>query len=660
MNIRSIRVLSLVMAVLAAPVPAWAGPSIDDFTREPDLRSAEISPDGKHLAMIINEGQERWVTVRSLETPDMPLVGAFTDKLVRPSGLYWGNNDRLLISMDVPYERKKFERAVSRDSVDFSEHFMLSRMVAVDKDFKNLAVLFEGQRSLEGNISLSRVTNFLPERPNHILMAAYKNNRRVQYVVNIDTGKVEINAKGSPRTYRFLNDKDGTPKYRFDYRSRARAIEIFRHNAKEQWERVDKLYLSQDDEDSIETDGLLALYGNDLVYRKRNEATGFYDLVVVDRENREARTMVSLPEQDVRGIVVNDRTDTIIGYAVEKDVERTTYFDETRQKRYDAIATRVGNTNFRVSGLMNSGPKALVMTWGPDDPGTYHLWDFESEQLTLLGHAYKGLASANLSMPAMTTYKARDGQPLRAYILLPLNFEQGKSYPTIVMPHGGPHLRSRLGYDDFAQFLSTRGYIVVKPNFRGSTGYGRDFEEAGYRQWGGVMQDDLTDAVLFMVRKGYTDPDKVCIVGSSYGGYAALMGAIKTPEHFKCAISLNGVTHLVKQIEYFMDDVVDKAEWDIVLFDRIGDPDEDREMLDENSPALLADKITIPVMVVAGTEDNVVPYSQAKLMEKALKKAGADFEFVRVKGADHNLFYYVKDMELVYGAVEKFLSKHLH
>jgi dipeptidyl aminopeptidase/acylaminoacyl peptidase len=227
------------------------------------------------------------------------------------------------------------------------------------------------------------------------------------------------------------------------------------------------------------------------------------------------------------------------------------------------------------------------------------------------------------------------------------------------MPHGGPHARSRLSYDDFAQFLSTRGYIVVEPNFRGSTGYGYDFERAGYKQWGGVMQDDLTDALEFMVRKGYTDPEKVCIVGTSYGGYAALMGAIKTPALYKCAISLNGVTHLEKLIRYNMKEVVDKAEWDVALFDRIGHPEKDKELLDANSPALHADKITIPVMIVAGSADNVVPYSQAKLMVKALEKAGAKFEFIRLKDTGHNPFYYVEDMELVFEAVEKFLDSHL-
>jgi dipeptidyl aminopeptidase/acylaminoacyl peptidase len=659
MKSRSIRTHAAVLVALIYALSASANPSIDDFTREPDLRDAQLSPDGKHLAMIITEGHERWVTVRNLETPEMPLVGAFTDTLIRPSSLYWGNNDRLLIAMDVPYEPKKVERDMSREDFDFNEYFMLSRMVAVDKDIRNLVVLFEGERTLERNISLSRVTNFLPDKPDHVLMAAYRNDRRVQYEVNIVTGEAEINAKGSPRTYKFLNSRDGAPKYRFDYRSRARAIEIFRYNAEESWERVDKLYLSQDDEDSIETNGLLAMYENDLVYRKRSEETGFYDLVVVDRESRESRTMVSLPDQDVRGIVINSRTDAIIGYAVEKDVERFVYFDEEKQKRYDAISVQVGNSNFSVSGLTSGSTRALIKMWGPDDPGTYHLWDFETEQLTFLGHAYHGIATANLSTSALTTYKAGDGQPIRAYILLPPGFEQGKEYPTIVMPHGGPHARSRLSYDDFAQFLSTRGYIVVEPNFRGSTGYGYDFERAGYKQWGGVMQDDLTDALEFMVRKGYTDPEKVCIVGTSYGGYAALMGAIKTPALYKCAISLNGVTHLEKLIRYNMKEVVDKAEWDVALFDRIGHPEKDKELLDANSPALHADKITIPVMIVAGSADNVVPYSQAKLMVKALEKAGAKFEFIRLKDTGHNPFYYVEDMELVFEAVEKFLDSHL-
>ena len=227
------------------------------------------------------------------------------------------------------------------------------------------------------------------------------------------------------------------------------------------------------------------------------------------------------------------------------------------------------------------------------------------------------------------------------------------------MPHGGPQARSRPTFDPFAQFLSTRGYVVVEPNFRGSTGYGRSFEEAGYREWGGVMQDDLTDAVHFLVGKGIADPQRVCIVGASYGGYAALMGAVKTPSLFRCAVSLNGVTHLAKMVEYDMKNIVEKEDWQALLFDRIGHPKTDRELLDSNSPALHAGRIRVPVLLVAGTDDETVPFSQARLMEKALKKAGADYEFIRLEDTGHDPFYYQEDMRLVFAAVSEFLRRNL-
>ncbi len=654
--------LVVLLFTLVLSAPASGGPSIDDFLQDRTLRDAEVSPDGTHLATITEDKNERWVMVRNLEEPGMPVIAAWSNDVNRPSLKEWGNDDRLLISMEVPSNTKKLERKLEKEDkedVDYDDYYMYSRMVAVDRDLTNLAILFEGEWGLRRNRSLSRITNFLPDKPDHVLMSAYVRDRRMQYEVNINTGEATLNAKGSPRTVSFLNDRDGTPRFRIDYRWRPKILEIWQYTENEKWDRVDKLYLSKDDEDGIDTNGLIGLRDDDLVYRKRNEESGYYDIVAIDRTTSESRTIVSLPDQDVRGLLLDTRTDEIIGYTVETDLMRFVYFDEARQSRYDAIAEQVGKYNFHVSRLMGEGAKALVRTWGADDPLSYYLWHFETEKLSLLGQAYKGLETDLLSMPAMATYMTRDGVPIRAYLLLPVGFEKGTPHPTVILPHGGPHSRSRLDYDEFAQFLSTRGYIVIQPNFRGSVGYGRDFEEAGYRQWGGVMQDDVTDAVDFMVRQGYTDPERVCIVGASYGGYAALMGAIKTPDLYQCAISLNGVTHLEKLVKFDMKRNVEKEEWQRLLFDRIGHPRDDREMLDANSPALHADKISIPVLIVAGTDDDIVPYSQSKLMVKALKKADVDHEFIRLADTGHNPFYWEEDVRVVFAAIEEFLAEHL-
>ena len=646
--------------VMLLAVPAWADLTVEDFLRSANVRDAELSPDGSHLAMVLDQDGKRSVIVRNIQDPEMPIVGAYTDDIIRPNYLYWGNDDRLLVALTVPSDANRVRRDKERKpDFDIDDYFMFSRMVALNRDMSDMVLLMEDQRRLRSNVSLSRITNFLPNDDDNVLMVAFRNGRRVQYRVNIDTGESEQVTIGSTRTYRFLNDTNGVPRYRFDYHRRSRAIYLFEYADNGRWKRLEKLYINEDDEDSIDTRGLIGLYDDSLVYRKQNEETGYYELLISDRGSDKRRPLVSLPDRDIRGVLFDFRADQIVGYTTEEDYVRHSYFDEVRQAEYDAIAEQVGPYNFDISSFSQESQVALVRSWGADDPLSYHLWDLDEQKLTFLAHAYKDLATANLSIPAVTTYRARDGQPIRAYLLLPRDYEKGKTYPTVVLPHGGPHARSRASYDDFAQFMSTRGYVVIQPNFRGSVGYGRDFEEAGYKEWGGLMQDDVTDAVNFLVGAGLTDPDNVCIVGGSYGGYAALMGAIKTPSLFQCAVSLNGVTHLAKMVEYDMKEIVDKEDWQTVLFDRIGHPDHDRELLDENSPALHADKISIPVLLVAGTDDQTVPFSQAKLMEKALKKAGADYVFIRLEDAGHNVFMYREDKETVFEAVEAFLRANI-
>lgn len=663
MTLRKIHFLLLVLASLIPAHLAWPAPGVFAFVHDPEVLDAELSPDGKHLAMVVYDGSRRVVVVRNVETPDMPIVGAFAENTLRPEWLYWGNNDRLLVSLSLPRYLDQVREAKTREGnlFDIKKHLRMFRMAAFDKDMSNMTVLIN-QRALRWNVSLSWLTNFLPQDPDHVLMTIWRNAKWNLFKVNINSGEFEFVVKGSARTFQFLSDEDGKPRYRIDYRERSNTTEFFELNDEDDWELVDTIHLSEDDQDSMfgNSLSLAGQVGDNLVYRKLNEDTGFYEFVEVDRDTKEQHTLFSLDDQDVYDLLVEDRSDELIGYRVEKDYRRDVYLDEAKQKLYDAIAAQVGNYNFEVPGLDPAAQRALVRVRGADDPLSYHLWDFETQELTFLANAHNDLARQNLSMPAMTTYVARDGTKLRAYILLPESFEPGKAYPTIILPHGGPQARSRSDFDYFAQFLSTRGYIVVQPNFRGSTGYGWEFEKAGYKQWGGVMQDDLTDAVSFMVRKGYTDPEKVCIVGTSYGGYAALMGAIKTPDLFKCAVSLNGVTHLTRQIGHFQESIEDyNGAWEEFLFRRIGHPEQDKDSLDAHSPALHANRITIPVMIVAGKEDETVPYKQAKLMVSALKEARVEHEFLALEDAGHDWFYYLDDRARVLAAVQEFLAAHL-
>lgn len=636
-------------------------PSLDDFLLEPTLRDVALSPNGRYLAEVWNKQDLRFITIKDLSLPKRPVIAKLGDNIVRANAIAWANNERLLVHLIVPHRTDNVRtRSQDNENFDIDDYTLFSRTVAMDIDGKNLVELMEGQRAFRKSVALSEIQNYLPQDPQHILLNSYRNGKKALYKVNVYNGEAELIIRGSGRTYRFITNVIGEPKYRIDFWRWTKKVYIFKLLENNEWEKIETLYLDKNDEDSIDLEGLIGLYEDDLIYRKRNEETGFYQLVALNRKTDENRVLASLPNQDVKSLVLRRRTKEIIGYSVEIDNNRFTYFDAKNQTFYDEIASYLEGYNFYVYNYNQVSEKALVSFWGPDNPNAYALYDRKLKQMTLLDYAYPELSVEKMSIPALSHYKTRDGVKIRNYILLPTNYKKGLKLPMVVLPHGGPQSRSRSSYDDFAQFVSTRGYIVIKPNFRGSTGYGRDFEEAGYKQWGQLMQDDITDAVAFMVAQGFADPKKVCIAGFSYGGYAALMGAIKTPNLYQCAVSINGVTHLRDQIDFDIDVADDDQEFiQKYILNRIGDPKTDSIMLDLNSPALQVDKLNIPLLIMAGEKDRIVPYEQAETLIEALEKHNKIHEFIEFDDAGHDLLNNEENIERVYKSVAAFLDEHL-
>ena len=637
-----------------------AKPTLEDFIRERDLRNAVISPDGKYLAQLHNKDGRRVVTIIDMQSSDKKVIGTLSDKLIRANAISWGKKDRLLVSVLVPYDMRLVERDMEKKKdFDIDDYFMFSRTLSIDINAKNPVVLMNNERSARGNVNLSVIQHYLPKDPDHVLMKADRNGVDSLYKVNVYTGASELLTKGSRFTFMFANDYDGKTRFRFDYLPIAKKINIYELAADDSWNSIDSIKLNDTENEDFDAGKLVGLYGDNLAYSKKNEKTGFFELLLYKSKEKTYETLVSLPDRDVLYPLQDLRSNQIVGYAIDGDYIRYKFFDAERQAAYDKLTAKVGDANFYYSSYTESGEQGIVNIFAPNDPLSFHLYDAKKDDLLFIGDAYNNIATNNLSQTAIANYSTRDGKKIHSYILLPPGYEKGKLYPLIIYPHGGPQSRDRAEYDDFAQFMSTRGYIVVQPNFRGSTGMGKEFEEAGYKQWGQLMQDDLTDAVNFMIKKGYADPAKVCIVGISYGGYAALMGSIKTPDLYKCSISINGVTHLRNIIETDARNIDDDKLLEKYWYQRIGDPKQDKEMLDANSPALQADKINIPLLVVASTDDQVVNYGQAADLISALKKHKKDFKFVKLKDSPHDPFYFKKDVELVYREVEDFLAKHL-
>lgn len=638
---------------------AAAKPTLNDFIAERDLRDVVISPDGKYLAKLHNKDGRRIATIIDMQNPEHPVVGSLSDKIIRANSISWAKKDRLLITLLVPYDIKEVERDMERKKdFDINDYFMFSRTLSVDVHAKDPVVLMNNERRLRGNYNLSTVHHYLPNDPTHILMEADRDGLSTLFKVDVYTGVSEVLIKGSRFTVMFANDYEGKTRFRFDYMPVAKKITIYELQDTK-WNLIDTIRLNETEHEDFDAGRLVGLYGDDLAYIKQNEKTGFYELLLYKAKDKKYETLVSLPDRDVLYPLTDLRSARIVGYAIDGDYIRYKFFDAVRQAAYDKLAAKVGNTNFYYSSITENGDLGVVNLHSPENPLSFHLYDSKKDELTFIDHAYHNISMLNLSTSAIANYVARDGKKIHAYILLPEGYEKGKTYPLIVMPHGGPQARDRASYDDFAQFLSTRGYIVIKPNFRGSTGMGKEFEESGYKQWGGAIQDDIADSVNFMVKKGYADPARVCIVGISFGGYSALMGPIKNPDLFKCSVSINGVTHLRDQIAHFEDDLKEDDSLEKYVYNRIGNPTTDRAMLDENSPALQVEKIKTPLLVIASTLDERVPYSEAKTLISALKKQKKDYKFIELKDAYHNPFYYKKDQKTVYKEVDDFLAKYL-
>jgi len=634
--------------------------TVEDFVAEADFRDAEISPNGRFLAMILSENKARYVIIRDLESEGSPVIGSLGDIIYRPTEIEWANDERLLVKFLVPLDPGRVKRQlVSKEDFDIYDYPMTTRMMSVDVNGKNSVILMKNRK-----VS-SFVSHYLTEDKEHVLMPYMYKHTYALEKVNIYTGENELYTRGNWRTYRILTDNKGNLLYRLDYLNSSNETQIFKYTDENEWEEIDRINFDDVEAEDKENDAELVFFGlsedSSLVYRQMNQSTGFCEIVEINKKDKSKKVVASFPDRDVVSLITDKRTDRFVGYKTQKDLLESHYFNKEMQGHYDAASKQVGNNNIWFNWPVGGSKKAIISASGPENRGQFILFDSETNKLKLIGDKYKKFKADNLAIPAVSNLKMRDGTEIRAYILFPPNFQDGKPMPMVVLPHSHPHSRDSAKFHYLAQFIATRGYIVLQPNFRGSAGYGLAFKSAGFKQWGGLMQDDITDSVKYMINEGFALKDKICIAGISYGGYAALMGAVKTPELYQCSISINGITNLEEHIELKINGASDKdrAEITDTLYKEIGNLQTDIDMLRSNSPALRANEVKASVLMIVGVEDSLVYHGQTKQMYKALRKAGKDVEKFSIRKGGHNVFYYVDRKTEVLNELEAFLAKHL-
>jgi dipeptidyl aminopeptidase/acylaminoacyl peptidase len=575
--------------------------------------------------------------------------------------IQWASKDRLLASIGSATTVGKGGRSYKLGA---------SRIISValkkgeKSDQHSFAVLFGDQKKVQRqNRYLSRITNSLPNDPKHIIMPAYRGGELDLWKVNIEDGTSDRLAAGAAGTFYWYTDKAGKPVLRFDCSSRTcRKVNIFSpEKTGGNWKLIKSFEVKpEDDEDDYDfwpiapTDNptqFLVLSDEDDDPRR---AIKIFDL----ETETYVKTVYEHPSVDVGGALLDYKTGDYAGAWFFEDRLQFVANNPRLQTHYKAMNKYFDNqANISLRGYSEDGTKAVVYVSGNNIPGAYYVYDFASANLKLIFRTDPSLQDRLGSELDVLRIGMRDGQEITAYHRYPAG-KKHANLPLLVIPHGGPELRDYNDYDGRVEYFVAQGYQVLQVNFRGSGGYGKKFAKSGYGEWGGRMQNDVTDSVRHLHDAGLASAKNTCIVGYSYGGYAALYGGASTPSLYKCVVSGGGISDIPMFLMYKRKDYGKDSETYDYWLDSIGDPKIVKNELAAKSPVNLAENFTAPVLLLHGENDGIVYAEHSRKMKKALEKAGKHAELIVVDDEYHSGWDLENEI-FYHETVEAFLAKHL-
>ncbi len=617
------------------PEPAIA--LLDLLEVDPSFVDPELSPDGTKMAFtrLAPESDEEYqLTVVDFAAEGGPAIRTqnLGDRI--PQRTSWASNERILVVLEFRPRAGRFNRRFVDELPD------LFRTVSFAADLSSEPVILfsnVSQETRRANWNIANIVDFLPDDPDHILMPARNIYGELDlWRVNVLTGAAETHENGTPRTRAWYTD-NGVAVVRIDVSDRGRFSVYSRARADADWRRTLDLRPRDIEEQQGEIDfewaGRTDQPGQIFV-RARAEDSDFIGIHRFDLETGEFLETVAIRDDyDISAVLV-DYDGEYFGYGYVSDRPIYHFEDESFAPHYNGLVSFFGDQIF-VSPHSFGGDRMIVRASGPTELGSYYLYNFDAANIDPLFPIWPESLEVATRPVETFNYTARDGLQIQSFITWPAA-GPGEDTPLILMPHGGPEARDQIGFDRIAQFLSSLGYAVLQPNFRGSFGYGRAFVEAGHRNWGTGMQTDLVDGVEQLIEAGRIDANQVCIVGFSYGAYAAMMGAINNADLYRCAVAGGGVFDLAGLIEFKGDRYGEAAReyW----IEQLGDPQDSDQLaaMEAISPLQLAEQVGIPVLLLHGTEDVVVNVGQSRDMANALERAGKPHVYVEEEGGRHN------------------------
>lgn len=642
-------------------------PPIEAFYPPKSLGGLALSPSGRYLAFPDYRHTHDVITIIDLKT--MTEVNRVREGFNSFTWVRWASEDRLVAGVRyyIPgYIKSEGKKRDETGKVAALQRVYIQRVVSFDRDGFNRLYLFnDAKKSMKRYVNLARIEDILPNDPDHILMPAF-DGALYLWKVNIRTGAIEKVERGTSKTRGWDTNKQGRAVFRYDLSKNGKHMIVkARPPSDEKWQTVARL--RPEDQSLFEP---IAATDDPNIYlvaarRKNADKTALYryDLYT----NQMLDKVADHEAVDIHGGVFDNRGN-FLGAVFENSRREYVFLDSTLQSHYEGLLKFMGpDVSLSVQDITEDGSKWLLYVSGPKEPGSFYVYDAKTRSADFLVSKNYDLEPEQLGSADFISYEARDGLQISGLHTKAVG-NVGTKAPLIILPHGGPQARTYFGHDRMVQYLASRGYQIFEPNFRGSRGFGQRFERAGYRQWGLAMQNDISDAVKHFVETGQVEHDEVCIMGMSYGGYAALMGAIQTPNLFQCAISVNGVADLESQIKYNLDKYKDIEGLQTLIVTTIGDPNKDKDMIKSVSPIMQSEKLSIPLLLMHGEMDQVVPVDQSRRLAEKLEAQGHNFRYIELPKANHNLRPKEPDEDIsedflgiedVVQIIEAFLQQHL-
>ncbi len=596
---------------------------LQDFFRDPEKISFQLSPDGEHIAFLAPFNGRLNVHVQHRDGGEVRVLSTQSTRNI--AGLTWANSSLVLYVRDIGGD-ENWQLFVS-DIHDGSERCLTP---------------FPGVRS--------QVVDVLEDVEEEILLSMNQRDPTCfdVYRCTLSSGALECICENPGSLSNWRTDHDGVVRCA-SHTDGVNSSIYYRDSADDEWREL----LRSNFKESATALGFS--YDNRQLYVINTIGRNTAAIQLLDPATaRIGEVLFANENYDMDFLMMSDHRKCVLGAGYWADKAEYIVTDALAQKRFATVRSLLPDQNISFSSTSRDERWWIVVASDPRQPASYYLYDDEKATIRHLADARPWLHSEELSPVEPVRYTSRDGLLIHGYLCIPKG-AVAKNMPVVINPHGGPWARDYWQFDPTVQFLASRGFAVMQMNFRGSTGYGRQFWQASFKQWGRTMQNDISDAVQWLVAEGIADPARVAILGGSYGGYAVLAGLAFTPELYCCGVDIVGVSNLftfrASVPEYWKpaNDMLDEM---------IGDPIADKDLLREVSPYFHADNISVPLLVFQGARDPRVNIAESDQIVGALRAKGVEVEYVVKDDEGHGFVNQENRLEM-YHTMERFLVQHL-